>query len=198
MRDRQSVLNLQNLNGDCEGRRYMAEPFIPFKVLGLLALGVDETSRLIDLHVGQSSLGVAPLDVPLELFVPRRAQSFAELAKLAEKNELATELQPFQRFESGIVTPGQKILATTLGPVRELVVWGLNLGNRIPTLTCNIVAKRDAQRASQLTYVGTLTVTDLEGSYEDLSVAAPTAEAVATVLAARAGSDPSTRRGWYR
>lgn len=200
MRDRQSILNF------FEGRPapepeyagaewHFVEPMVTFKVLGLLALDVDASSRLLAFRIDQNELGVSPLDVPLELFAPRRAQSLAELARLAATNELKTELQPFQRFEGGVVLPGRKIGVLVRGKCRELAVWGLALGNRKPMLACGIVAKSGTAPGEPTTFVGTLTVTDYEGSYEDLTVTAPSAEAAATVLAARAGV--ASTRGYY-
>lgn len=169
---------------------YVQQPCLAFRMLGLLAWGTTEESKLHDLRIGQQScfLAVTTDGVPLELFDVRKCRTdepltFERAAELAKSGKLATMLKPFQKMTGDSSHVGENILAQISGPCTQLVVFGL-CGDELhgpPIVT--ITRTPGATSGQRETYTGMVTIERLEGVQEICRVTAPDSAACATVLA---------------
>lgn len=179
---------------------YVQQPCLAFRVLGLLAWGTTEESRLHDFRIGSQScfLAVTADGVPLELFDVRKCRTdepltFKRAAELAKSGKLATMLKPFQKLTGDSSHVGENISAHISGPCTQLVVFGLS-GDELhgpPIVT--ITRKPGATSDQRETFSGTVTIERLEGVQELCRVEAPDSAACAMVLAGALQG----RRGFY-
>jgi hypothetical protein len=162
---------------------HKAGPQMPFRMLGLVAWGTDETSQLHDLRFGQDSVGKVDVGpVPLALFDVRNSKldeplTFDRARELAEAGKLGGALQPFAKLDGLFRYPGQHIHVQVSGPCTALALYGfLFEHDRAPYM-----AKVEALPAGG--YCGVLSLEEVDGARELCRVEAPDSLAAATMLA---------------
>jgi len=188
---------IEERNDTIEIHIHKAAPQRPFRMLGLLAWGTDETSLLHDLRFGHNMIGKVDLGpVPLALFDARHAKTdgpltFDRARELAEANKLNGVLQPFHKLDGLTRYPGEHIMLHISGPCTAVALYGFTFERDSAPYTAKIDGPLETGNTKL--YAGTLSLEDVDGVQELCRVEAPDSLSVATLLAGAM----STRRGFY-
>jgi hypothetical protein len=166
--------------------RWCEHPQLMFKPKGLIIWGATDQTFVESIQCGNMvEASVNAAKIPARYF--EVGKSFEEIQKLAELGELEMSLPDRQKLDMNIMVPGTVMTVHLRGPFKNFCVWGIAPDSYGPMpQRVTIIHNKDNGQ-----FVGTVSQFSLDGPEELLTVEAPTAEACAMVIAARA-----TRRAY--